>query len=377
VKPGRFCALRGEPEEGQLKAGMDFREPRYRREVFLRFYEFHLRYRSHPGCVYYLFDELGEGWTEEQKLWFAFINGNTQNPVTSWLIFQHHSNLDCLDPLEFCRWFTDHYEDLAFDTDRRFHKKSFLASVERYIGLVSKSGSQYRLFDGMCEPGAGDRKRFRSIWAGVNRDFISFGRLSTFSYLEYLRIMGLEVDCDSLFLDDMQGSKSHRNGLAKVCGRDDLDWHPSNPGFDGTYTLQLLSWLKAEGHALLAEARWRFKGCPFEHDVSYFTLESALCTYKSWHRLNRRYPNVYNDMLHDRIRNAEKKWGALPEFWRARAQALPAALRLEDNPKDPGVKPVKQNHYLHTGQVIMMDEGCGGWPCFRNDFNDEVRRKQR
>lgn len=35
-----------------------------------------------------------------------------------------------------------------------------------------------------------------------------------------------------------------------------------------------------------------------------FTLESALCTYKSWHRPNRRYVNVYSDMLHGRIDEA-------------------------------------------------------------------------
>ena len=52
---GRRCALDGEAEVSALRAGLDFRLPRYRREVFLRFYEFHLRHRAHPGCVYYLF----------------------------------------------------------------------------------------------------------------------------------------------------------------------------------------------------------------------------------------------------------------------------------------------------------------------------------
>jgi len=32
---------------------MDFRDPKYRREVFLKFYEFHLKYNIHPGCVYF------------------------------------------------------------------------------------------------------------------------------------------------------------------------------------------------------------------------------------------------------------------------------------------------------------------------------------
>lgn len=95
----------------------------------------------------------------------------------------------------------------------------------------------------------------------------------------------------------MQGSKSHRNGLAIVLGRDDLDWHDSNPGFNGEYTPELLSWLKLEGARLLAEAKQSAQDKPYFYEVSYFTLESALCTYKSWHRPNRRYPNVYADIF--------------------------------------------------------------------------------
>ena len=51
-----------------LDKHMDFRDPLYRREVFLRFYEFSLRYRTHPGGVYYLFDFLAHrnGWTQEE-----------------------------------------------------------------------------------------------------------------------------------------------------------------------------------------------------------------------------------------------------------------------------------------------------------------------
>jgi hypothetical protein len=80
--------LAGETEVSRLEAGMDFRHPTFRREVFLRFYQFHLRHRSHPGGVYLLMPYLQEheGWGPEESLWFAFLNGNTQNPVTSWLM---------------------------------------------------------------------------------------------------------------------------------------------------------------------------------------------------------------------------------------------------------------------------------------------------
>jgi hypothetical protein len=43
---GRYCELNNEIEETKLKYGMDFRKPKYRREVFLRFYEFHLKNKA-------------------------------------------------------------------------------------------------------------------------------------------------------------------------------------------------------------------------------------------------------------------------------------------------------------------------------------------
>ena len=89
----------GIAEESDLKAGMDFRLPQYRREVFLRFYEFHLRYKSHPGAVYYVMPYMAQrfNWTMEQKLWYAFINGATQNPLTSWVVFSHFPELEKID----------------------------------------------------------------------------------------------------------------------------------------------------------------------------------------------------------------------------------------------------------------------------------------
>ena len=188
---------------------------------------------------------------------------------------------------------------------------------------------------------------------------MSFGRLSTFSYLEYLRIQKVNLDCDDLFLEDINGSRSHRNGLCKVLGRDDLDWWKQ----DLKYQPETIEWLKQEAAVLLEEAKARID----HEDVCYFTLESTFCCYKSWHRPNRRYPNVYMDMFYNRIKYAEEEWGnEFDIFWEMRQDCLPKHLRLEDNPNDPGLVSDKQNHYLTTGQVIMMNEE---WDCFKNNFN--------
>jgi hypothetical protein len=358
-----------------LQYGMDFRKPEYRREVFHRFYSFHLKYATHPGCIYFVFPFLFKkyGWDVEQRLWFAFINGNTQNPLTSKIIFDEFSDLGSLDPNRLDSWFNSNWAVLAFDTDRRHHKKEFVKAVRTYKQLCGPVQAEYF---GTFMSGDDPYHNFRCAWKEVRDNFFSFGRLSAFSYLEYLRVMRVPLDCDQLFLEDLHGSKSHRNGLALVLGRDDLDWHDSNPDFKGEYTPQTLEWLKEEGAALLGEAKQRAVGKPWAYDVSYFTLESALCTYKSWHRPNRRYPNVYADMFHDRIKKAESHWPGrtFGEFWDARRKYLPKHLRLEENPADVGAKPLKQNHYRLTGQVVMMSED---WPCFKNDYNDKVNAAQR
>lgn len=351
-----------------LRPGLDFRRPEYRRETFLRFYLYHCRWRAHPGAVYYLMPYLARryGWGREQALWFAFLNGNTQHPVTSLLLHRiapdPASTAAVTQMLDFYR---ANYQRLRFDTDRRHWKKHLPAAVDSYRdALRNYGGSQQDMW------GAAAARGFTGVWERATT-LHSFGRLSAFSYAEYLRIMGVPFDCDNLFLEDRDGSRSHRNGLAIVTGHDELDWHASNPGFDGRYSPKVLAYFNAEAHALLTEARRRATGQPWADEVNLFTLESALCTYKSWHRPNRRYPNVYNDMLYDRLRAYENTWPDLDlsMFWDARRDSLPAHLRLEDNPGDPGCVPVKQNHYRTTGQVIMMDKDD---PVFVNDFNAGV-----
>ena len=363
---GRACS-----EEVQaLKVGLDFRRPEYRREVFLRFYEFHLEYKSHPGCVYFAMPWLAKKHKldEEAKLWLAFINGNTQNIVTSWIIFKRFPTVNAKG---LAAWFNKTYEGLAWDTDRRYHKKDFIKSVERYAELVGRSQKKY--FQSLEGPTG--IATFDKVWEALRADFYTFGRLSSFSYSEYLRIMGVPLNCGTLFLEDMEGSKSHRNGLAKVLGRDDMDWFRETD-FKGDYTAEELGWLETEAAQLLKEAQKRTakNKAVDPREVHYFTMESALCTFKSWHRKNRRYANCYVDMFLERIQKAECNFGVeeVAQFWDCRQECLPEHLLLECNPNDPGLVPEKQNHYRETGEVIMMSKK---WSEFDNSFDRRIWAK--
>jgi hypothetical protein len=365
---GRWCELNKEQEVIDLQPGMDFRNPIYRRETFHRFYQFHLRYKSHPGIVYNLIPEITKYLElgKEERFWLAFLNGNTQNPITSFLILINFPNLKNVRIEEFSKWYNSNWKRLDFDQDRRHWKSKLVEAVTKYRDLVGESQIEY--FRNLC-PDKRPEKNFPILWQQVREKFFGFGRLSAWSYLEYLSIIGVPIAPDQLFLEDMEGSRSHRNGLCKVLGRDDLDWHASNPGFDGLYSKKILKWLAEEGALLLTEAKSRSKGQPWYRETNYFTLESALCTYKSWFRPNRRYPGCYQDMLHDRIKKAQANWPEidLNFFWKSR-EYLPRQLRLECNPKDLGLKPIKQNFYRDTGCPPMMGIDDPAFVCEYNEF---------
>lgn len=373
---GSYCELNNVEPISELKPGMDFRKPEYRREVFLRFYEFHLKYYSHPGGVYYMIPYLIKRFNlnREQQYWLSFINGCTQNICTTWVIFQMFPDFDKITFDDFENWHRKYWRRLDFDIDRRYIKGKIVELWENYkFNLGGRT--QVEFFEHyLCDTGD-VYDNFWKVWNKVFNDFHRFGRLSTFSYLEYLKIMGLNIDCPDLFMNDLEGSKSHRNGMCKVLGRDDLDWFKDNVDFPG-HSQEVVDWLVDEAENLLIEAKRRFYKTSFFKDVNYFTLESTLCCYKSWHRVNRRYPNIYNDMFFQRIKKAESLgWEdhgfSFDVFWEARREILPEYLRIEDNPLDPTFEkkmlhPEKQNFYRLTGQIPMMDLD---WSCFKNDFN--------
>jgi len=366
----RYCQEHNIPEWKNLTKGLDFRLPQYRREVFLHFYEFHLKYRSHAGGVYYFIPYLSEyfKWNIEQRLWFASINGLTQYAMTSLAIFQQIP-VPPFSEEEFNKfndWFNKNWKKLPFDSDRKYQKVQCPDAIKNLNELVKKYGSLQKLYTGS----------FSELWDRVRSEFYSLGRLGAWSGLEFVKLASkgvLDFSWDTLMLKDISGSKSHRNGLCIVLGRDELDWHDKlNTNFDGKYTEEQIEWLTKEGEILLNEAKERFKDKEFINDVGYETLETTLCCYKSWHRPNRRYPNVYNDMAYSRLIDTQEKnpFFDLTPFWEARKKYLPKELRIEDNPNHPQYKSktlskLLQNYYRETGNIHTMGIE---WDCFHKNI---------
>ena len=347
---------------------IDYRLPENRRQIFWDAYFFHLKYRSMAGFVYDYIPFLQEklNWSIEDSLWFCFLNGLTQSPTMSYYIMSAFPCVNSLDEQKFKEWYFEpvgngkvRWQVLIIDMDRRHYRNSIADSIAHYRKCLKGETQEEFFTSHYC----GDKfQNFDAIWKRVyegktGEKFYTFGRLSSFSYLEYLFIAGMNIDCSSFFAEDHGGSKSHRSGMAKLLGRDDLDEHSSNPSYVKGQTLHtspVMDMLGEEMEALYAEALERFKGTEVERWVSRFTLETQLCNFKSWFRKSRRYPNVYADMAYDRLVKTEAspyfKNVDFSIFWEARKKYLPTVLRPESYPANRGVTSYKQNLYRLTGR---------------------------
>lgn len=317
----------------------DYRLPEHREEYFTALYRMNLEHGIMPGCVYLYMPELAKrfGWDNEQKLWFAFLNGNTQNPITSYRIFREFPEQPRTKE-EFkaiTDFFNANWDTLAFDTDRRYQKRDFPDAVVRYHALVRETESQEKMLTG----------DFKDLWKHVYHNYHGFGRLATFSYLEYVKIMGFGDGCDNLFFEDKSGSKSHRNGLLFLLGHDNLVWDKRlDNGFDGSYDFKkMVPWLYEKTNEYL-------RRCGIQHPgLGYFTFESQCCTFKNGF-FKRRYPGVYADMALDRIKwYDDRGFSDLTKvFKQMREDHLPEWLReeCEDQVVD---RKVKAAQFADTG----------------------------
>jgi len=292
---------------------IDYRLPENRRSYFDALYRLNLQHGIMPGLVYLYMPALRHhyNWSQEQALWFAFLNGNTQNPLTSLRIMKAAP-----EPAPISRdWLNDHWGELQFDTDRRYQKRELPESTYAYCQLIRNAGfSQHALLSGS----------WFHLWNQCLSRFRSFGRLASWSYLEYVYIMGAGALPDRLYFEH-EGSRSHRNGMFFLLGEDRF---VRDKRFSPSRSEEPLSWpnlyqtLEAQAAQLLR---------PLSHPEAHlFTLESNLCTFKN-HFFGHRYPGIYADMAYDRLKWYETQNGPDEHtaiLWAIR-EILPNWLRLE------------------------------------------------
>lgn len=321
---------------------MDYRQREYRREGFLRYYYAILKTDEYDPA-YYTMQYLVNRYelNSEQVFWFSWLYGFIYNVATAWVVLNEFPDFHNAGRKRLENWERGTWRNMMYETDTRYKKGKIHQAFPYYRATIGDR-TQEAYFRGVCkfdDP----RLNFRALWDDVRR-WKLFGRYSAFFYLETLkRVAGLPIECDSLFLRDISGSKSHRNGLLFSLGADEL--------VDSrAFTPAQFDWMEAEADGLMDEMKARFPDVASQ--VDYFTAETAWCAYKGLFR-KRRYFGYYLDRDAGQIVKAQQlgwsgiDWGV---FWQCREESLLPAVRGEVKGRRE-VSPALQRDFVATGRI--------------------------
>jgi hypothetical protein len=328
---------------------MDYRLAENRREAFIRWYAWSLKYDDCDPAVWmtnYLHKRYEHN--DEQRLWFAWLYGNTYYAPTSWILLNEFPDFELATVDRITQWNTANYKRLRYQTDTKWNKghlPSMFESYQKFIGNKTQRETLENYY------GDNEEANFTALWTSIKSGLHKFGRYSTWFYLQHLKhTAGIRITPTSLMLDDYDGSRSHRNGLLYALAQEhDLDRKLSRADY---------ARLESQAREIIEETRNRFP--ELAHVVDYFTMETCLCSFKKIFREHHgRYLGYYLDRQAEEIMQVEKDgwygidWDVL---WQARNETID--LRLDDK---RGINKERFSSFLRTGKLENLE-----WM-----FNDE------
>jgi hypothetical protein len=322
---------------------MDYRLAENRKEAFIRWYAWSLKYDDCDPAVWmtnYLHKRYEHN--DEQRLWFAWLYGNTYYAPTSWILLNEFPDFELATVDRMTQWNSTNYKRLRYQTDTKWNKGHLPVMFESYQKFIGNRTQREAL---ESYYGDNEEANFNSLWKGIKSGLHKFGRYSTWFYLQHLKhTAGILVNPTSLMLDDFDGSRSHRNGLLYAVAQEhDLDRKLSA----GDYAR-----LESQAKEILEETKSRFP--EIAHVVDFFTMETCLCSFKKIFREHHgRYLGYYLDRQAEEIIQVEKDgWYGIDwdVFWQARNETID--LRLDDK---RGIDKERFSSFLRTGKLENLE----------------------
>jgi len=320
---------------------MNFMKLENRREAFIRWFAWSLQYKDCDPAVWmtnYLHRRFEHN--EEQRLWLAWLYGNTYYLPTAWVLINEFPDFELATVDRITQWNTANYQRLRYQTDTKWNKghlADMFASYQKWIG----DKTQKQKFDEFITDDP--KQTFDNLWVEVKEKLHKFGRYSTWFYLQHVRhTCEIPMEPSSLMLNDYSGSRSHRNGLLLALGRDS-DYDKKLNDYDV---------LEREATSILTEVRKRYPHLAAEAD--YFTMETCLCSFKKIFRAHHgRYLGYYLDRQADEIKKVEEdgwhgiEWDVL---WQSRNETIDSRL---DHRR--GVNKEYFTHFIQTGDIMNLE----------------------
>ncbi len=322
---------------------MDYRLAENRREAFIRWYAWSLKYDDcDPAvwCTNYLHKRYEHN--DEERIWLAWLYGNTYQLPTAWVLKNEFPDFELATVDRMEQWNTANYKRLRYQTDTKWNKGHLpvmFASYQKFIGNKTQREAMESYY------GHNEEENFDNLWKSIKSGLHKFGRYSTWFYLQHLKhTAGIRINPTSLMLDDYDGSRSHRNGLLFALAQEH--------NMDRKLTRAEYANLESQAYEILCETEARFP--ELASSIDYFTMETCLCSYKKIFREHHgRYLGYYLDRQAEEIKMAEGDgwygidWDVL---WQARNETID--LRLDN---DRGIDKDRFSSFLNTGKLENLE----------------------
>jgi hypothetical protein len=305
-----------------VEPAVDYRESSQRREGFLQWWVTSTAALDVDPAMWMMryLNERYEYSTEE-RLWFAWLFHTYLLPTT-FVMKNEFPDEELASVERFEQFVNENYHRIRHERDTKWSRGHLAAMYASYHGWVG-NGTQAEKFAKLCV--GSPEENFNVLWKEFNGLF-KIGRYTAFFLLQtYKQTCDVPIECPSLFLDNYEGSKSHRNGLCLAAGKEDWVGQRLTP--------DEYLWLEGFGQDLISEARSRWPA--FSEQFDGFTLETVACSYKKlWRTANGRYIGYYNDRTAEQIRKAESdgwhgiEWNVLHQ---CRAECSKGRLMPDDS----------------------------------------------
>lgn len=322
---------------------MDYRLKENRREAFIRWYAWSLQYNDCDPAVWatnYLNKRFEHN--TEQKLWLAWLYGNTYQLPTAWVLMNEFPDYELATVDRMTQWNTANYKRLRYQTDTKWNKGHLPAMFESYQKFIGK-GSQREKLESYY--GDNEAQNFDALWDVLKGNLHKFGRYSTWFYLQHLKhTAGIRIEPTSLMLDDFDGSRSHRNGLLLAIGQDnDIDRRLDG----GEYAN-----LESHSRSIICEMKTRFPDLISQ--IDYFTMETCLCSFKKIFREKHgRYLSYYLDRQAEEVLKAEgDEWNGIDweVLWNSRTETIDTRLDHKN-----GVDKEQFTKFIRSGKLERLE----------------------
>ena len=322
---------------------MDYRKQENRREAFIRWYAWSLKYDDCDPAVWatnYLNNRYEHN--DEQRLWLCWLYGNTYYLPTSWILMNEFPDFELATVDRIENWNNVNYKRLRYQTDTKWNKghlPTMFASYQEFIGDKTQREKLESYY------GDNEEQSFNNLWNSVKTNLHKFGRYSTWFYLQHLKhTAGVRISPTSLMLDDYDGSRSHRNGLHFAVGEDDK--------YDTKLTRAEYVSLESQAKEILEETRSRFPD--LSHHIDFFTMETCLCSFKKIFRERHgRYLGYYLDRQAEEIMKVEADgWHGIDwdVLWQSREETID--IRLDNK---HGIDKEKFPNFLRSGKMENLE----------------------